>query len=101
MVILKEEFQQLPERQINDIQLEETLFEILEYIQIENSRNSLVSYSRISKQFSISKVTSQRRIESLIEKGLIFLKKQGRTKILYVTDKGKNFLDQRSAIKTY
>ena len=101
MVILKEEFQQLPERQIDDIQLEETLFEILEYIQIENSRNSLVSYSRISKQFSISKVTSQRRIESLIEKGLIFLKKQGRTKILYVTDKGKNFLDQRSAIKTY
>ena len=95
MVILKEELHQLPERQIDDVQLEETLFDILDYIQLENRRNAIISYSRIGKQFSISKVTTQRRIESLIEKGLVFSKKQGRIKTLYITDKGKNLLVNR------
>jgi predicted transcriptional regulator len=98
MAILKEELNELPERQIDDVQLEETLFEILEYIQIENKRNAIVSYSRIGKQFTISKVTTQKRIESLLEKGLIFSKKQGRIKTLYITDKGKNLLTQRTII---
>jgi len=98
MAIIKEELKELPERQIDDVQLEETLFEILEYIQIENKRNAIVSYSRIGKQFNISKVTTQRRIESLLEKGLIFSKKQGRIKTLYITDKGKNLLTQRTII---
>jgi PAS domain S-box-containing protein len=98
MVILKEELQQLPERKIDDIQLEESLFDILDYIQIENKRNAILSYSRIGKQFSISKVTTQRRIESLLEKGLVFTKKQGRIKTIYITDKGKNLLAQRTII---
>ena len=98
IAILKEELQELPGRKIDDVQLEEILFEILNYIKIENKRNSLVSYSRIGKQFSISKITTQRRIESLLEKGLIFSKKLGRRKTLYITDKGKNLLTQRTAI---
>jgi predicted transcriptional regulator len=98
MVILKEELRQLPERQIDDIQLEEKLFDILDYIQIENRRNAIISYSRIGKRFTISKVTTQRRIESLLEKGLVYSKKQGRIKTLYITDKGKNLLTQRDTI---
>jgi predicted transcriptional regulator len=98
MTILKEELQGIPEQQIDDVQLEETLLEILNYIQIETRRNALVSYSRIGNQFSISKVTTQRRIESLVEKGLIFSKKQGRNKTLHITDKGKNLLAHRSII---
>jgi len=98
MVILNEELQQLPERKIDDVQLEESLFDILDYIKIENKRNAILSYSRIGKKFSISKVTTQRRIESLLEKGLVFTKKQGRIKTIYITDKGKNLLAQRSII---
>ena len=98
MAILKEEIQEIPERQIDDVQLEETLFDILNYIQIENRRNALVSHSMIGKQFSISKVTTQRRIESLLEKGLIFSKKQGRIKTVYIAEKGKTLLSHRSTI---
>ncbi len=96
MAILKEELQRLPEQQIDDVQLEETLFEILDYILIESKRNFLVSYSKIGDKFSISKVTTQKRIELLLENGLIFSKKQGRIKTLHITDKGKNLLNNRS-----
>ena len=98
IAILEEELQRLPDQQIDDVQLEEALFEILDYIQIESRRNTLISYSRIGKRFSISRVTTQKRIESLLEKGLIFSKKQGRKKTLYITDKGKNLLFQRTII---
>ena len=98
MAILKEELHRLPEQKIDDLQLEETMFEILDYIQIESRRNILVSYSKIRNEFSISKVTAQKRIESLLEKGLIFSKKQGRIKTLHITDKGKNLLIHRTII---
>ena len=98
MTLLREELQELPEQQIDDVQLEETLFEILDYIKIENRRNSLVTYSKIRTRFSIAKVTVQRRIELLLEKELVFFKKLGRMKTLYITDKGKNLLTSRSFI---
>ena len=98
MEILKEELHQLPKQQIDSIQIEETLFEILKFIQIENQRNTLVSYSKIGKRFSISKVTTQKRIESLIGLELIFSKKIGKIKTLNITDKGSNLLARRSII---
>ncbi len=98
MAILQEEFLQLPSQRIEDVQLEETLFEILNYIHSENNRNVLVTHSKIGKTFSISKVTSQKRIESLIRLGLIFSRKQGKAKMLYITEKGKELLAQRYVI---
>jgi len=98
MAILKEELQIPPEQQIEDVKLEETLFDILDYIQIESRRNILISHSKIGNHFSISKLTTQKRIDMLLEKGLIFSKKQGRKKTLHITNKGKNLLDHRSII---
>jgi len=98
MVMLYEEFQKLPAQQIEDIQLEETQFDILNYINVENNRNTLVTYSDIGKTYSISKVTAQKRIESLKKIGMVFSKKQGRSKFLYITDKGKSLLHHRSII---
>jgi predicted transcriptional regulator len=101
IAILKEEIQEIPERKIDDIQLDEGLFDILKYIQNEAERNILVSYSRIGKKFSISKITTKKRIDFLEEKGLIISKKQGRIKILYITSKGKNLLNRRFINKTF
>lgn len=98
MVMLYEEFQKLPTQKIEDIQLEEAQFDILNYINAENNRNTLVTYTDIGKTYSISKVTAQKRIESLKNMGMVFSKKQGRSKILYITDKGKNLLHHRSII---
>jgi len=98
MAILQEEFLKLPSQRIEDVQLEETLFEILNYIHNENNRNVLVAHSKIGKTFSISKVTNQKRIESLIRLGLIFSKKQGKAKMLYIAEKGKKLLAQRYVI---
>jgi PAS domain S-box-containing protein len=98
MVMLYEEFKKLPAQQIEDIQLEEVQFDILNYINVENNRNTLVTYSDIGKTYSISKVTAQKRIESLKKMGMVFSKKQGRSKNLYITDKGKSLLSHRSVI---
>jgi PAS domain S-box-containing protein len=90
--ILNEEFDKIPSQKIKDIQISEELFEILEYIQKENMMNKIVSYSRIGSMFHISKITVKNRIESLLDIGLIYVKKQGKTKLVNITEKGKNIL---------
>jgi predicted transcriptional regulator len=54
--------------------------------------NKIVSYSRIGSMFHISKITVKNRIESLLDIGLIYVKKQGKTKLVNITEKGKNIL---------
>jgi predicted transcriptional regulator len=56
--------------------------------------NKIVSYSKIGSMFHISKITVKNRIESLLEKGLIYVKKQGKIKAVNITEKGKNILIQ-------
>ena len=96
--IFEEEIQRIPSQQITDIRLDEELFEILNFIDNESKSNLYVNYGKISKRFSISKITAKKRLEVLINKGLILSKKQGKTKILNITEKGKNLLSRRSAI---
>jgi PAS domain S-box-containing protein len=98
LIIFEEEFQKLPSQKIDTIQLDESLFNILNFINNQNIRNTIVYYRSISQEFSISKVTTQKRIEKLINMGLIYLKKKGRSKILYITDKGMNLLHKRSPL---
>jgi len=95
---LSEEFSTLPSQQINDVYLEDFLYNILDYIFKENSKNVFVSQKHICSHFSISKATAQKRIEHLHTYGLIISQKHGRSKFLYVSDKGKELLRQRKAI---
>jgi PAS domain S-box-containing protein len=96
--ILKEEFQMLPSGQIGKIQLEESLLNIISFVNTETKRNTYVTPSKIGKEFPISKVTVQKRIEILKKMELLYSKKKGRSKYLFLTDKGKNFIQSRSAI---
>lgn len=89
---LKEEFYSLPSKEIKQIFLDDRLFEMLRYIYEQNQSNNRVYQKNLCSQLSISKVTAQKRIDELINKGLILSKKQGRIKNLYITNKGKEML---------
>lgn len=95
---LSEEFSTLPSQQITDVYLEDFLYNLLDFIFKENSKNVFVSQKHICSHFSISKATAQKRIEHLQTQGLIISQKHGRSKFLYVSDKGKELLRQRKAI---
>jgi len=96
--LIKEELLPLPSQKIEDIEIEDKLFGILRFIQRQNQTNMLVSYAKIGHEFSISKVTTSKYLNSLGEKGLVFIKKKGKSKTLHVTEKGKTLLQRRLAI---
>jgi PAS domain S-box-containing protein len=95
IALLKEELAETPSADTSDINLESDVYAILEHIYKENEINSIVSYKNIGSAFQISKVTTQKRINSLQEKGLVTIKKRGKMKILFVTEKARKILKKR------
>ncbi len=93
--LLKEEYQLLPSKEIKEIYLDDSLLEMLAHIYEENQSNTRVYQKNLCSQLSISKVTAQKRIDALIEKDLVFSRKQGRIKNLFITDKGKELLHKQ------
>ena len=98
LAILREELNDLPEQSVGNITIDNKLFDILRYVQQENSNKSMVSFKNIGKQFSITKVTTAKRINALEEKDLVAIKKRGRLKTIYITDKGKQLLQRRNVV---
>ena len=95
---LQEEFSVLPSQQVQDVYLEDVLYNLLGFIFRENEKSGLVSQRNICNHVGISKVTAQKRIENLLKRGLVISRKRGRSKFLHVTDKGKELLHQRKTI---
>jgi PAS domain S-box-containing protein len=98
LALLEEELMPLPSKNIDDIELEENIFEVLEYIKSQNNRNIQLTFSKIGQAFSITKVTVAKRLKILEEKDLIIIKKQGREKIVHISDKGISLLNKRKVI---
>ncbi|MBS3778081.1 MAG: PAS domain S-box protein, partial [Candidatus Thermoplasmatota archaeon] len=92
--IIKEEYALLPSEYLKNIYLDDALFDALLYVYEQNRANKMVYQKDITQHFSISKVTAQKRIKELVEKNLIFYRKQGRIKQLLITDKGKQLLNK-------
>ena len=65
---------------------------------MESKKNIYVNYGKISREFSLSKVTTKKRIVTLIDKGLIISKKLGKTKILFLTKKGYKIVEGKTVI---
>ncbi|MCX6666163.1 MAG: PAS domain S-box protein [Euryarchaeota archaeon] len=95
LAFLKAELSELPHQEIIDMDIDEDAFSILQFIFDQNQRNLLIPFKKISKQFSIVKSTTAKRLRSLQDKELIFIKKQGRLKIVSITDRGKTFVTKR------
>jgi hypothetical protein len=87
--LFNEEYIRLKSEKISDIIIRDDLIDIIKFIDNENKMNINVTYGDIGKKFNISKVTVKNRIETLIKKDLIYSKKIGKSKILYLTKHGK------------
>jgi PAS domain S-box-containing protein len=94
--LIQEELSILPKRMKQDDELGSRLYELLEFIYLNNQKNVLISYKMIGRQFSVTKVTTARRVEQLIERGLIIVQQKGRMKTVHITRKGKRLLQRRS-----
>jgi predicted transcriptional regulator len=97
-VIIKEELKALPGRTVEDIELDDNLFDILKFVYDQNKHNIMVTYQKISKEFSISKVTTGKRINILKDKNLISIEIKGRSKSVNLTDNGNELLNRRGIV---
>ncbi len=96
VALLESELKNLPSKKIKDLSLDEKVFEILEFIDEECSRNIVVTFKKISRHFSIVKATTAKRLKILEDNDLINIRKKGRSKVISVTRKGKVLLKKRS-----
>lgn len=89
LTLLKQELLEIPLKS-GDSQgdIEDDLHEILSYV----NNTEKASFKRVSKEFSITKTTTRKRINRLLELGYISVKKNGRNKIVRITEMGKNYL---------
>jgi predicted transcriptional regulator len=93
--VLESEFEPLPGKNIDVIEMKDELFEIIQFIYEENSKNALVSFTKLMTRFNIVYFTASKRIERLFEEGLVFTKKYGKTRIIHLTEKGKSLVQKR------
>jgi PAS domain S-box-containing protein len=96
--IIEHEIQPLPSQKLDDVYLNNELYDILQFIDKQNMNNIAVSFKKIGKHFSIVSKTTTKRLRQLENEGLILIKKQGRLKTLHVSEKGKQLLNNRHSI---
>lgn len=98
MAIFENELQILPSQTTMDIIIEDDSFEILKYIFEQNQMNSIVSFKKVISNFKITYVTAASKLNNLEKIGLIFTKKQGKLRTIFVTEKGKRLLNRRKTV---
>jgi PAS domain S-box-containing protein len=97
MGMVQNELMTLPSQRFDDVILGDDEFEVLRYIHDQNENNILVSLKKLASKFNLSHVTIAKRIESLEVDGLVYVKKQGKLRSPYITEKGKALLRKRRA----
>jgi len=95
MAVINNELHLIPSQKVEGLIIEDTLYEILKYIFEQNNNNALVSVKKIMNRFEIAFSTTSARLEKLESKGLIFTKRQGKLRTVYISDKGKTLLHKR------
>ena len=95
LALLREELNQLPSQGIEDVVLQDYIYDILEFVDEQTQKNLLVTYKKVSSKFDISKVTTAKRLNIIKDKGLIFIKKHGKTKTIHITEKGSSLINRR------
>lgn len=98
LTAIREEFRLLPSRDVTAIELEDKLFSILMFIYEKQKNNCIVSFKTIKKEFSIVDVTVKKRLNSLKNLDLIYIKRKGRMKTIHITEKGRHLLSKREII---
>ena len=95
LAILKKEFKPLPDQHVDDVVIGDELNDMLMYIYNLNQTNNLVNIKKLTKHFSIVGKTVTKKLRSLEEDGLIHMQRQGRFKLVYISEKGKTLLNKK------
>ncbi|MCE5296336.1 MAG: DUF835 domain-containing protein [Euryarchaeota archaeon] len=95
MAFLENELLILPSQKIEDVVIEDEFYPLLKFIQEQNDNNTLVSLKKISSKLQISHVTVAKRVETLEGDGLIYVRKMGKQRAPFLTEKGKALLAKR------
>ena len=94
--LLKEELAVFQRAEVEDVTLDESLYQILCFTYKQNQGNIVVSYNKVGDQFHISKVTTGKRILELERKGLVSIQVKGRMKSILATKKAEDLIQKRS-----
>jgi PAS domain S-box-containing protein len=97
MALIENELTLLPSQRIEDVIIGDEVHDMLRFIYEQNQNNTLVSIKKVMSKFQISYVTTAKRIEALESDGLLYVKKQGKLRTPYITDKGKALLHKRKS----
>jgi PAS domain S-box-containing protein len=95
MALIENELQLLPSQKIEGLTIEDEVYDILRFIYEQNQNNAIVSIKKIMGRFKLAYSTVAKRLQVLETKGLIFTKKQGKSRTVTISDKGKTFLHKR------
>ena len=95
MALIENEVQLLPSQKIEGLIIEDEVHDILRFIYEQNQNNAVVPIKKIMGRFSLAYSTVAKRLQVLEMKGLIFTKKQGKSRTVTISDKGKTFLHKR------
>jgi PAS domain S-box-containing protein len=97
MAIIENELHLLPSQKIEGLIIEDDVYDALKYIYEQNQNNALVSFKKIMARFKIAYSTAAKRLEILEEKGLIFTKRQGKLRTVFISEKGRTLLHKRAS----
>lgn len=98
LAILENELILLPSQKIEGIIVRDETYDLLRFIFDQNQNHVMVSFKKVMSRFKISYVTAAKRVETLQQEGLAFTKRQGKLRAIYITEKGKAFLQKRESI---
>jgi len=76
----------------------EDLYEILEFVNDQNKSSVKPAHKDIEKELNISRTTASKRIQKIVQLGLISNRKDGTSKVLIITEKGRQLA---STISSY
>ena len=95
MAVIENELQLLPSQKIEGLTIEDEVYDILKFIYEQNQNNAIVPIKKIMSRFTLAYSTVAKRLQILETKGLIFTKKQGKSRTVTISEKGKSFLHKR------
>jgi len=92
--LIKNELLPIPGQNLEEIQIKDDYYEILELVNKYNKNNILVEFKKISDELSINRKTLSKKINYLEKQGLIIVKNFGRSKTPYLTEKAKEIISK-------
>ena len=98
IALIENELQLLPSQKIEGLTIEDDVYDILRFIYEQNQNNAIVPIKKIMGRFKLAYSTVAKRLQVIETKGLIFTKKQGKTRTVTISDKGKTFIHKRQTV---